>query len=202
MLYQEEKLYIIVKKKSNNMKSLFNLFSILLILQSCAPSLTQYQTASTLGENQKSYTLAVEGGSEEAILSYRFLRGINKDTDFGLGFGINHYRHVGVGLNVKKSLIKDKLALNIPIVVKGIGDTRFDFTPTILYTINPGNQKVKNTLSLQSISYYDGEFETGAVYLSHNWQLNLKKLFIYPEIGIEFYDSFYPKFGFAFTFKN
>lgn len=202
MLYLKEKLYIIVKKKSNNIKSLFNLFSILLILQSCAPSLTQYQTASTLGENQNSHTLAVEGGGEEAILSYRFLRGINEDTDFGLGFGISHYGHVGVGLNVKKTLIKDKLALNIPIVLKGIGGTRFDFTPTLLYTINPGNQKVKNTLSLQSISYYDGEFETGAVYLSHNWQLNLKKLYIYPEIGIEFYDSFYPKFGFAFTFKN
>tara|TARA_Y100001968_G_scaffold302724_1_gene316281 strand:- start:150 stop:395 length:246 start_codon:yes stop_codon:yes gene_type:complete len=77
-----------VKKKSNNIKSLFNLFSILLILQSCAPSLTQYQTASTLGENQNSHTLAVEGGAEEAILSYRFLRGINEDTDFGLGFEV------------------------------------------------------------------------------------------------------------------
>ena len=184
------------------MKNLFNLISILVILQSCAPSLTQYQTASTLGENKNSYTLAVEGGSEEAILSYRFLRGINEDTDFGLGFGISHYGHLGVGVNVKTSLIKDKLALNIPIVAKGISYTRFDFTPTLLYTFNPKNKKVKNTLSLQSISYYDGEFETGAVYLSHNWELNLKKIFIYPEIGVEYYNSFYPKFGFAFTFKN
>ncbi len=187
------------------MKNLFNLFLILLILQSCAPSLTQYQTASTLGENKTSYTLAVEADiiHEEAILSYRFIRGINEDTDFGIGFGISNYSHIGVGINVKKSLIKDKLALNIPIVAKGIGNTRFDFTPTLLYTFNPGNQKVKNTLSLQSISYYsDGEFETGAIYLSHNWELNLKKIFIYPEIGLEFYDSVYPKFGFAFTFKN
>ena len=187
------------------MKNLFNLISILVILQSCAPSLTQYQTASTLGENKNSHTLAIEGdfASEEAILSYRFLHGTNEKTDLGLGLGISNYRHIGVGINLKKSLIKDKLALNIPIVLKGIGYTRFDFTPTLLYTFNPENKKVKNTLSLQSISYYDGEFETGAVYLSHNWQINLKHLLIYPEIGIEYYNySFYPKVGFAFTFKN
>ena len=69
------------------MKNLFNLISILVILQSCAPSLTQYQTASTLGENKNSHTLAIEGdfASEEAILSYRFLRGTNEKTDLGLG---------------------------------------------------------------------------------------------------------------------
>tara|TARA_B100001287_G_scaffold254930_1_gene238696 strand:+ start:740 stop:1300 length:561 start_codon:yes stop_codon:yes gene_type:complete len=186
------------------MKNIFYSIFTLIILQSCSPSLTQYQTASTLGENKRSHSLATEIATnpEEGIISYRYQKGVAENTDIGLGFGISHHGHVGVGLNLKTALIKDKMALNLPIVVKGIGGTRYDFTPTILYTYNANNEKVKNTISLQFISYYSDEIKTGYLYLSHNWQIRVKKIFICPEFGLEYKGPLQPKFGVAFTFKK
>ena len=186
------------------MKNIFYSIFILIVLQSCSPSLTQYQTASTLGENKRSHSLATEIATnpEEGIISYRYQKGVTENTDIGLGFGISHLSHVGVGLNLKTALITDKIALNFPVVVKGIGGTRYDFTPTILYTYNANNDKVKNTISLQFISYYSDELDIGDLYLSHNWQIRVKKIFICPEIGLDYQGSFAPKFGIAFTYKK
>lgn len=186
------------------MKYIYYSIFILIILQSCSPSLTQYQTASTLGENKSSHILATEIATnpEEAIFSYRYQKGVSEVTDIGLGFGVSHHSHVGVGLNLKTALIKDKVAINFPVVVKGIGETRYDFTPTILYTYNPNNKKVKNTFSLQFISYYSDVLETGDLYLSHNWQISFKKIYICPEIGLDYQGSFAPKFGIAFSRKK
>ena len=177
---------------------------ILIILQSCSPSLTQYQTASTLGENKRIHSLATEIATnpEEGIISYRYQKGVAENTDIGLGFGISHHSHVGVGLNLKTAIIKDKIALNFPIVVKGIGGARYDFTPTILYTYNANNEKVKNTISLQFIYYYSDDLETGDLYLSHNWQISFKKIYICPEIGLDYQGSFAPKFGIALSYKK
>ena len=97
----------------------------MIILQSCSPSLTQYQTASTLGENKSSHILATEIAQTLNIYFLLSSERCFEITDIGLGFGVSHHAHVGVGLNLKQALIKDKVFINFPVVVKGIGETPF-----------------------------------------------------------------------------
>ena len=85
------------------MKYIYYSIFILIILQSCSPSLTQYQTASTLVKIRVHIFLNRKcTNPEEAIFSYRHQKGVSEITDIGLGFGVNHHIYVGVGLNLKQ----------------------------------------------------------------------------------------------------
>ena len=121
---------------------------------------------------------------------------------------------------MKRSIVKDKFAINFPVLFKRIDETfnllgvieyndedniRVDITPTILYTYNSNNKSVKNTFNLQyviQISAFD--VFNNAIYLSHNWEIKTKKLYIYPEIGIQMTNDQDPimKAGIGFSLKN
>lgn len=208
------------------MKRLVLLFSIILIFQSCAPNLSQYQTATTLGEGNKSNTFILEhtfdtpGDPIDVSVGYMHTNGVSNDLDFGFGFGLNNYLNIAGGLHVKRSIVKDKIAINFPILFKYIDESfnflnlieyndnnkiRIDITPTMLYTYNSNNKSIKSTFNLQYvIQISDFDIFNNAIYLSHNWEIKAKKLYIYPEIGIQMTHNQDPimKAGIGFSLKN
>ncbi|MDC3187304.1 hypothetical protein OBA38_00380 [bacterium] len=169
------------------MKKIFYITTIAFLMQSCVSSLSQYQTAKTLGQGNMSRTLIIENAftaesgpgneSSETAITYIYSRGINKKTDLGIGFGFAA-GVMGFGTNFKRAIREDRLSFNFPIVYKDIliddyietiveksgGPTtnfnfdRIEFSPTLLFTYNP-KQKIKNTLNFQLIfeKYFDSE---------------------------------------------
>lgn len=196
------------------MKNIFYLLVITLFIQSCAPGISQYQTAETLGLENSAHTLSLELDNDDASfgtapgdpldvnLSYRYQRGITEKRDFGVGIGLTLQGFIGIGINSKHQLIQDKLSLNIPLVLKGVGGTRFETTPTLLYTYNT-EDNVKNTVCIQYIAYYDDLQEdensiftapTSAFYLAHNWMLKSKYVNFFPEVGVVIRNNGYAPF--------
>ena len=208
------------------MKRLVLISGIAIILQSCAPSLSQYQTAATLGEGNKSNTIILEHTFEEPgnpidiSIGYMHTNGVINDLDFGFGFGLNNHLNIAGGFHVKRSIVKDKIAINFPILFKRIDESfnlfdvieyndddmiRVDFTPTMLYTYNSNNKSVKNTFNLQYVIQISSfNVFNNAIYLSHNWEIRIKYIYIYPEIGIQMTNDQYPimKAGIGFSLKN
>ena len=208
------------------MKRLVLISGIAIILQSCAPSLSQYQTAATLGEGNKSNTIILEHTGENLVnpidlsVGYMHTNGVSNDLDFGFGFGLNNHLNIAGGFHVKRSIVKDKIAINFPVLFKRIDESfnlldvieyndddmiRVDITPTMLYTYNSNNKSVKSTFNLQYlIQISDFDIFNNSIYVSHNWEIKAKKLYIYPEIGIQTTDDseFLMKAGIGFSFKN
>ena len=208
------------------MKRLVLISGIVIILQSCAPSLSQYQTAATLGEGNNSNSIILEHTFEnlsnpiDLSVGYMHTNGVSNDLDLGFGFGLNNHLNIAGGFHVKRSIVKDKFSINFPVLFKRIDETfnllgvieyndedniRVDITPTMLYTYNSNNKSVKNTFNLQyviQISAFD--VFNNAIYLSHNWEIKTKKLYIYPEIGIQMTNDQDPimKAGIGFSLKN
>lgn len=146
-------------------------------MQSCVSSLSQYQSAKTLGNGNSSNTIILEnafdknsGPGEEIMLSYVYSRGIYEELDFGIGSGLSTGLTWGIGTYLKKALVPDKLSFNFPLVYKatgwdGISENfvegmtgnsvsinfdRIEFSPTLLYTYN-SKSKIKNTINFQLI---------------------------------------------------
>ena len=213
------------------MKQFVLLLCITLIFQSCAPSLSQYQTAATLGEGNKSNTFILEhtfdaesgpgrDGSMDVSVGYIHTNGLTNNLDFGYGFGLNNFLNIAGGFHVKRSILKDKASINFPVLFKYIDESfnfldlveynddnkiRVDVTPTVLYTYNSNNKSVKSTFNLQYlIQISDFDIFNNSIYVSHNWEIKAKKLYIYPEIGIQTTDDseFLMKAGIGFSFKN
>ena len=169
------------------MKKIYFIVGIAFLMQSCVSSLSQYQTAKTLGQGNMSRTLTIENafaaesgpGSEasETAIAYLYSRGINDKTD--LGFGIGYALGVvGFGTNFKRAIKEDRLSFNLPIVYKDIlwddiledisedisGNSsnfvfdRIEFSPTLLFTYNP-KKRIKNTLNFQLIfeKYFESD---------------------------------------------
>lgn len=203
-----------VKKK--NMKNIFYFLGITFFIQSCAPGISQYQNAEILGPGNSAHTLSLELDNDDASfgtapgdpldvnLSYRYQIGVTEKSDFGFGAGLTLQGFIGIGINSKYQLIQDKLSLNIPIVLKGVGGTRIETNPTLLYTYNP-DKNIKNTICIQYIAFYDNLEEennnfmvtapTSAIYLAHNWVIKSNYVNLFPELGLviqnDGYSSFY-----------
>lgn len=197
------------------MKNIFYLLGITLFIQSCAPGISQYQTAKTLGLGNSAHTLSLELDNDDASfgtapgdpldvnLSYRYQRGITEKRDFGVGIGLTLQGFIGIGINSKHQLIQDKLSLNIPLVLKGVGGTRIETTPTLLYTYNP-DKNIKNTICIQYIAFYDNLEEENnnfmftapnrAIYLAHNWMIKSNYINFFPEVGVVIQNDGYSPF--------
>ena len=198
------------------MKRLVLPLGVALIFQSCAPSLSQYQTAATLGEGNKSSTLILEHtfdaasgprqGSVDLGLGYMHTNGVTNNLDCGYGFGLNDHLHIAGGFHLKRSILKDKVSINFPVLSKYIDESlRADITPTLLYTYQ-SNNKFASTINLQYIiQLFAFDVFDNAIYLSHNWEIKSKSLYIYPEIGMQIGsggDDFLMKYGLGFSLKN
>ena len=198
------------------MKKIFYITTISLLMQSCVSSLSQYQTAKTLGHGNSSSTLVFQNTSEaqpapnnETMIAYVYSRGINDKTDLALGFGAAR-RGIGVGTSFKRAIIEDRLSFNLPLVYKEtIYDlARFEVSPSLLFTYNP-EKRIKNTLNFQLIfeKYLDADLTESSFYLSHNWEFNKNKFYFYPEIGLQNYgigttNNILIKFGLGFSYKS
>ena len=198
------------------MKKIFYITTVALLMQSCVSSLSQYQTAKTLGQGNNSSTLILQNTSEaqtapnnETIIAYVYSRGISDKTDLSLGFGAAR-RGIGVGTSFKRAIIEDRLSFNLPLVYKETiyEFARFEVSPSLLFTYNP-EKRIKNTLNFQLIfeKYLDADLTESSFYLSHNWEFNKNKFYFYPEIGLQNYgigttNNILIKFGLGFSYKR